>query len=160
MILSRSSRTFLIIALLPITVAVFYIAYTASQALATPYLPVIVIFLGAVATLAYLVSTIKATIGSEPISRMVLALGIILGVIGYAGLAFLAYGAYQDMIGTHCDGFFNSKSSCTLGPMLILSYLFYQPIVMGIMGILSITAILLQMKVISRANSSRKKGAE
>ncbi len=150
----------MIVTLVPITLAVFYTAYIASQSLAALEPMTLIIFLGSVATLAYIISTIKTMVGNEPVSRMVIVLGILFGVVGYAGLALLAYGAYQDATGMYCTGFFGSKASCTLGPVLILLVLFHHPIVMGIMGLLAITAMFLQVKIASKGSAPSKKEKE
>lgn len=161
--LTRHSRVLMILALIPAVLAMSYIVWTFSWQVLGSYANLgeasplyLTIFLGSVVTLVFIAMTITIMAGTKPVSRWTFALGVILGIIGCIGTAFFLLGVFQDMMSAHCTGFFGAKASCTLGPLLIIYILVIHPVTLGTTGLLSLVAIIMQIRITPSSKSTEK----
>lgn len=105
----------------------------------------ILVFLGGPAILVFISIIIRNLLKNKPIPKDVYIISVALSFVAAIFVLMLFYGLFKDLFGVYCSGFFGSRSSCTLSPLLILSMIILHPWSFGVTGVVSMYGIYRQV---------------
>lgn len=103
--------------------------------------------LAGIAILVFVLTIIKDLLKHRAISKQVYVISIVFSSIVMVMIALLGYGLIRDALGVYCAGFFGAQSSCTLGPLLMIYMVLFQPIPFIVAGLVASYGIYNQLKL-------------